>query len=58
VVIAGLENNRLPNVQEIRRKSIIQIIRRAEESDLWRKEEGFKRRTKSRIARRKAEGIR
>jgi len=45
VVIAGLENNRLPNVQEIRRKSvIIQIIRPAEESDLWRKEEGFKRR--------------
>jgi len=27
-------------------------------SDLWRKEEGFKRRTKSRIGRRKAEGIR
>jgi len=39
-------------------QSIIQIIRPAEESDLWKKEEGFKRRTKSRIGKRKAEGIR
>jgi len=37
VVIAGLENNRLPTYKRSEEsQSIIQIIRPAEESDLWR----------------------